>query len=60
MGTKCVLTVQEAAKVLRIGRDLAYNQVKAGIIPSIKLGRRYRIPIIQLNAYLEGRVSKNG
>jgi excisionase family DNA binding protein len=55
---KRVLTVLEAAKVLRIGRDMAYDMVKAGEIPSIKLGRIYRVPIAQLDRYLDGSLKK--
>lgn len=38
------LTVEEAAKVLRIGRNLAYEAVQTGEIPSIKIGRRIIVP----------------
>lgn len=39
-----VLTVEEAAEVLRIGRSAAYAAVRAGEIPSIKVGRSIRVP----------------
>jgi len=57
---KRVLTIQEASKVLRIGRDLTYDLVKDGTIPSIKLGRIYRVPIVQLNAYIAGERRATG
>ena len=38
------LTVREAAKLMRIGRDMAYALVAEGRIPSIRLGRHIRIP----------------
>jgi excisionase family DNA binding protein len=39
-----VLTVEEAAKVLRISRGSAYESVRAGGIPSIRIGRTIRVP----------------
>lgn len=42
------LTVEEAARVLRIGRSAAYAGVKSGDIPSIKVGRSIRVPKHQL------------
>jgi excisionase family DNA binding protein len=35
-----VLTVPEVAKVLRISRNRAYEAVRTGAIPSVRLGRR--------------------
>ena len=37
-------TVAETAKILGIGKQLAYEQVKNGRIPAIKCGHRYLIP----------------
>jgi excisionase family DNA binding protein len=39
-----VLTVEEAAKILRISRGSAYESVRAGGIPSIRIGRTIRVP----------------
>ena len=39
-----VLTVPEAARLLRISRNSAYAAVKAGEIPSFHIGRRVLIP----------------
>ncbi len=41
---RTVLTVTEVAKLLRIGRNLAYELVARGEIPSRRLGRRILIP----------------
>jgi excisionase family DNA binding protein len=35
-----VLTVPEVARVLRISRNRAYEAVRTGAIPSVRLGRR--------------------
>ena len=39
-----VLTVEEAARALRIGRGAAYEAVRQGSIPAVRIGRTLRIP----------------
>lgn len=39
-----VLTVEEAAVMLRIGRSAAYEAVRRGQIPALRLGRKLRVP----------------
>jgi excisionase family DNA binding protein len=39
-----LLTVEEVADALRISRNTAYTGVRCGHIPSIRIGRQYRIP----------------
>lgn len=46
------VTVREAAKVLGIGRNLAYEGVRRGEIPSIRVGARIVIPTAGLNRLL--------
>jgi len=41
---KLTLSVEEAAKVLGIGRNLCYEKVKTGEIPAIKIGKRLLVP----------------
>ncbi len=53
-GEKKVLTVDEVAKALGICRALAYRQVRAGIIPSVKVGDRYLVPVTQFEKFLAG------
>ena len=52
---RLTLTVDEAAKVLGIGRTSAYEGVRAGQIPSIRVGRRRLVPRAALLKLLEGR-----
>lgn len=49
-----VLTPIETAKLLRIGRGTVYEQIRLGIIPSIRMGRRILIPKASLMRMLEG------
>lgn len=44
LGETLFLTVEEAAGLLRIGRNAAYEAVRNGTIPSIRFGRIIRIP----------------
>lgn len=46
------LTVEQAAKLLGIGRSTAYELVHTGDIPSLRLGRRIVVPIGQIATQL--------
>jgi excisionase family DNA binding protein len=39
-----VLTVEEAAEALRISRGSAYELVRTGVLPHVRLGRTIRVP----------------
>jgi excisionase family DNA binding protein len=44
--------VEEAAKLLRIGRNQAYDAVACGEIPSIRIGKRILVPRVALERML--------
>ncbi|ALD14209.1 hypothetical protein AES38_09560 [Clavibacter capsici] len=48
--TRLTVTVTEAAELLGIGRQSAYAAVRAGEIPSVKIGHRILVPTAQLLA----------
>jgi len=48
-----VVSVERAGTILGIGRSCAYNAVKAGEIPSIRLGKRLVVPTAGLLRLLE-------
>ena len=48
------LTVPEAARRLGIARQTAYEAVRQGEIPSIRIARRILVPIAALEALLAG------
>ncbi len=48
-----VLTVEETARFLRIGRSAAYELVRTNSIPHVRLGKLIRIPRGALLAWLE-------
>jgi excisionase family DNA binding protein len=43
-----VLTVEEAARLLRISRGSAYEAVRCNQIPTIRIGRRLLVPRAKL------------
>jgi excisionase family DNA binding protein len=53
MTTKLLLTVEEAADRLGIGRTLAYALVRSGEIESVQIGRLRRVPADALPAFLD-------
>jgi excisionase family DNA binding protein len=50
--TPAVLTVEEAASLLRIGRPAACAAAPGGDIPSIRVGRSIRVPRHRLGQLL--------
>jgi excisionase family DNA binding protein len=62
-----VLTIEEAAKVLRIGRGAAYALARRYLatdgregLPVVRLGRSLRVPRAKLLALLEADVEAGG
>jgi excisionase family DNA binding protein len=49
---RLLLTVEEAAEQLGIGRTLMYTLVKQGTVESVQIGRLRRIPADALPRYL--------
>jgi len=49
---KGAMSVAEAADYLGIGRSMAYEQVRQGGIPAIRLGGRWIIPKSELENWL--------
>lgn len=49
-----VLSVEEAARALGLGRNSAYQAVRRGEIPVIRIGRRLVVPKAALERLLAG------
>lgn len=47
-----LLTVEEAAERLRVGRTTMYALVSSGAIESVKVGRLRRVPVECVDAYV--------
>ena len=48
-----VLSVEDVADTLSIGRNKAYALVNAGTIKALKIGQRYRIPREEFIDYIK-------
>ncbi len=55
--TKKTISVEEAAALLGISRNTAYEAVRRGEIPSIRIGKRFLIPAAALERMLDGAVT---
>ena len=53
-------TVEEVAQLLGIGRNSAYEAVRRGEIPSIKIGKRVLVPRAALDRMLSGVSDRSG
>lgn len=51
---RIVLTVEQAAECLGIGRTLMYSLVSSGEVESVTIGRLRRIPADALVRYVDG------
>ncbi len=48
------VTVEEAARMLGIGRSLAYELARRGEIPALRLGNRFVVPLERLERLIAG------
>ena len=55
-----VLTVSEAARLLRLSKTTTYDQIRQGSIPSIRMGKRILVPRAALMRMLEETIGKAG
>jgi excisionase family DNA binding protein len=52
------MTVEEAARALGINRNSAYQAVRDGELPAIRIGRRLLVPKAAFNKLLENAGQK--
>jgi excisionase family DNA binding protein len=48
-----LVTVEEAARRLALSRTTLYQQIRRGVIPSVRIGHSRRIPVIDLERYVD-------
>jgi excisionase family DNA binding protein len=53
MTERQTLKIEEAAKILGISRNTAYDAVKTGQLPTVKIGRRFLVPKAALERLLD-------
>jgi excisionase family DNA binding protein len=56
---RMTMTVVEMANCLGIGRNAAYDLVKKGRVPSLKIGRQIRIPKKAFELWLTKETEKD-
>jgi excisionase family DNA binding protein len=55
---KATLTVDEAALILGVSRNSAYQAARTGELPTIKIGKRLLVPRIAFEKMFEGAGQK--
>jgi excisionase family DNA binding protein len=55
-----LLTPEEAARRLRIGRTFIYSLLREGAIPSVKIGRVRRVRVRDLDEYVRTLLDEQG
>ncbi|PPK92516.1 excisionase family DNA binding protein [Kineococcus xinjiangensis] len=49
---KLLLSPEEAAEVLGVGRSTVYDLMRMRLLPSVKIGRSRRVPVDALRRYV--------
>jgi excisionase family DNA binding protein len=57
--TKRLLSAEDLARELGVGRTTAYSLLWSGAIPSLKLGRLRRVRREDLEAYIKTRLERS-
>jgi excisionase family DNA binding protein len=59
-GVTPLLTIEEAATMLKIGRTNTYGLVMAGRIQSVKIGRRRLVVTASIQAFIDRLLDEQG
>ena len=54
------LTVAEVAAIMRVSKMTVYRLVHSGELPSVRVGRSFRVPERAVNEYLRGAFPSTG
>lgn len=60
MDEKLAVSVNRAAELIGLGRDVTYRLVMSGDVPSFKVGARRLVPVAGLREYVERRAAESG
>ena len=55
---RLLISVEEAAEMLGVGRSTVYDLMRVGKIPSVRIRRCRRVPVDGLRAYIAGEQSR--
>jgi excisionase family DNA binding protein len=53
VGERLLLKPAEAAELIGLGRSKTYALIRAGELPSVRLGSSLRVPLRELQAWVE-------
>lgn len=56
--TPLLLSIEQVAQQLNVGRTTAYRLIQEGIIPSVKIGRLRRVPVNEVARYVESQLEE--
>ena len=56
MGVMKLLTVQEAAELLKTSKQQIRKMIRSGLIPAVRIGREWRISAEYLNLFLQSNL----
>lgn len=51
--TRTVLSIEEVALILGLGRSATYESARRGELPTLRLGRRILVPVSAFSKWLE-------
>ena len=54
-----VLTPRQVMAYLQLGRDSVYQLLSSGALPSVRIGRTYRVPRRSLEQWLEQQTAES-
>ena len=54
-----VLTPRQVMGYLQLGRDSVYQLLSSGALPSVRIGRTYRVPRRSLEQWLEQQTAES-
>ncbi len=57
---RLAVSVDEAARLLGVSKDLVYDLIARGELPAIRLGRRLVVALISLQELLAGQPDRTG
>jgi excisionase family DNA binding protein len=50
---KLLLTAEDAAEVLSVGRSTVYELIRLGVLDSVKIGKARRVPVTAVQEYVD-------
>ena len=59
MDLQASLTPQEVSELLKITKNTVYELIKRGELPSYKIGKKIRIDMHDVEAYINNQKNKN-